>query len=385
MDEVLGKLIIDERAKDDPLTLRVRGILSRLPVETVKNAHELLRGNRCGNGSLILMHNRGAFVKDFPVPPDSPPCGEKYVITMLGCPYSCTYFYLQSYLKHRCIVIFTNTNRMREEIEEVLSADRPLRLTTGELGDSLALDHITETTADLLPLFAGTETLIEVRTKSAQIDHLLKAPGRGSHPSARNETHDTGVEKPSPKAPGNNDNLLVTWTLGPAEAIGGEEPGTATLDERLSALGRTLKAGIKVAIRLDPIIPHYADPSGYSRLIQRIASAAGEGRIYRFELGCLRFTPDLQNRIRARNPRSRLLRGEYLKDGEGKIRLYRPERVRLYREISQCIHSTFPDVPIDLSMEPSSVWEDAGLESTTPCKEPPPRAAIYALHASLPP
>jgi spore photoproduct lyase len=154
----------------------------------------------------------------------------------------------------------------------------------------------------------------------------------------------------------------VTWTLGPETAVRNEEHGTATLDDRLSALARTAGAGITVGARFDPIIPAYAHTGVYREIIERLAANVDEGTIFRFELGVLRFPPGLWQEVQRRNPRSMLLSGEYLKDRTGKMRLYRPSRVRLYRDIAGVIRESFGTAPIELSMEDQTVWEDAGIE-----------------------
>jgi spore photoproduct lyase len=126
-------------------------------------------------------------------------------------------------------------------------------------------------------------------------------------------------------------------------------------------MGRTLSAGIRAGVRLDPVVPHYAGGESYRSLIEEIARAA-EGRgIERLEIGALRFPAGLIESVRGRNPGSMLLRGEYLRDREGKLRLYRPSRIALYREIARLVRSELPGVPIELSMESRDVWEDAGI------------------------
>lgn len=337
MEPAFKQLIIERAAAGDPLTAGIRDRLRETDEILVDDPRVPLEGNR--SGALFLMRHRGAFVKDFPATPHAPPCGEKYIVTMLNCPYACTYCYLQSYLDHGNIVLFTDVDRMKEETARSISSDAPKRITTGEMGDSLALDELTGTTLDLLPLFEGTETLFEVRTKSSRIDHILRASGRVK-----------GMT-----------NLVITWTLGPAEMIRREEPGTASLAERIEAMERALRAGLRVGVRFDPVVFHYADMKSYGSLIGEIARAAGKGRIDRFEIGALRFPPGLIGKIRSRNRGSALLRGEYVRDREGKLRLYRPVRVSIYREMALLIRERFPGVPIELSMESADVWEDAGI------------------------
>jgi len=340
MNPTITQLVIERAAAGDPLTVRIRERLRGVGETVTDDPRKLLRRDQWGGGSLFLMRHRGAFVKDFPAIPHSPPCGEKYIITMLNCPHACSYCYLQSYLEHDRLVIFTDLERMKAEVAHSISHDAPKRITTGEMSDSLALDELTGTTLELLPLFEGTGTLLDVRTKSARIDHIVSAL------AGRKRTA----------------NLVITWTLGPAGMIEREEGGTASLTNRLEAMGRALRAGFRVGIRFDPVVPYYADMNAYKSLIGEIARIAEGAGIDRFEIGVLRFPPGLIEKIRARHPRSMLLRGEYLRDGEGKLRLYRPARVALYREIARLVRTRFPHAAIELSMECREVWEDAGVE-----------------------
>jgi spore photoproduct lyase len=358
MNPDITHLIIERAAQDDPLARRVRERLPEAGVSVTDDPWALLgrrplretdlaaageresppRTGPGGKSTLLLMRHKGSFVKDFPPSPGSPPCGERYIVSMLNCPYRCTYCYLQSYLDHDRLVLYTDLERMKEEIGRSISSGAPIRITTGEMSDSLALDGLTGTTLELLPLFEGTGTSLEVRTKSAAIDHLLPAL------EARAAS------------------LVLTWTLGPIAMIRREEPGTAPLPKRLEAMRRAVRAGIRVGVRLDPIVPHYADMESYGSLVEEIAEAVKGERIERFEIGALRFPPGLMEKVRDRDPGSMLLRGEYLKDPEGKLRLYRPARVALYRGIARLVRDAFPRIPIELSMESRDIWEDAGID-----------------------
>ncbi len=364
MNKRWNNLLIDREAEGDPLAERLRGKLPDAEVEMTDDARRHVSSGSCAPGTIVLMRRRGAFVKDFPQTPGTPPCGEKYIVTMMNCPYSCSYCYLRSYLEHRSLVIFTDIERMKEEISMAIAEDAPRIMTTGELSDSLALDDLTGTTLDLLPLFEGSATLLEARTKSDNVEHLLRAAAE------RN-----GSKGESDSDQGLFDRLLVTFTLGPETMIEREEPGTAPLGARLRAIGELTGAGIKTGVRLDPIIPAYAGVDTYSPLLDELKDAAGGNGIYRFELGVLRFPPGLLESVREAAPQSPILRGEYLRDTEGKLRLYRPSRVSLYRNIAGLILQRFPESRIELCMESGTVWEDAGIEpiacsSTAGCRPP---------------
>jgi spore photoproduct lyase len=339
MKPFFTQIIVERDAVEDPLTERIVSYFSEIPVKVVSRNKLPEITKQARRLVLILMHQRGRFVKDFHIPPGAPPCGEKYIVSMLNCPFHCSYCYLQSYLDHGHPVIFTNRDKMKDEIQKLIKNDPPRYLTTGEYGDSLALDDITGTVMDLLPTFNGSDTMLEIRTKSDAIDHIIR----------------------SIKNYGYTGNLVITWTLAPENMVKQEERGTASLKKRLDAIRKSCTAGIKVGIRFDPVIPFYADMDNYWRLLQMISQVAEGDMINRFELGVLRFPPGLFNLIRKRKSFSPLLHGEFFKDQEDKIRLYRPFRVKIYRELHLRIRRLFPKVPVELSMEHSSVWEDSGV------------------------
>ncbi len=340
MIPVFTRLIIDRRALDDPVTGRIRSSLG--------GAEEIVTGDvssHPGPATLVLKFHEGRFVKDFPVTPGAPPCGEKYIAALQGCLYDCSYCYLRSYLSHSTITLLVNSGKMESDISEALDAGT-VRLTTGELSDSLALDHITGLTSSILPLLEGTSAVIEARTKSANVDHLPGVNGSDAELAGKH--------------------LLVTWTLSPPGTIASEEPLAASLDERLGAISRVTSAGIGFALRLDPIIPFYWDAGSYRGLLGRVKDEAGDAP-RRIELGVLRFPPGLIESVRQDSPYSPILQGEYVRDREGKMRLYRPMRVRIYREAADMIREVFPQTGIELSQEDRTVWEDAGLEPPVVC------------------
>ncbi len=380
MRNFVKRLIIDRESRHDRITARLRENLPSVPVTVVPNARELVREAPFDRGSLVLMRRKGAFIKEFPVPRGAPPCGERYIRTMLNCPFSCSYCYLRSYLDHRRIVIFTNIGDLTAEIEPLRSSSPPVRLTTGELGDSLALDHLTGINGEILAMLrCGGETV--PGGGEATLRNRETVPGGGEATLRKRETVPGGGAEMLPFGSAVLDlrtksdrvdhllddtrgarNLMITWTMGPEDQVEREEPGTATLDERCAAMRRAAGSGIPVGVRFDPIVPHYAGIAAYRSVIEKIAASIAPPTVHRFELGTLRFPPGLWECIRNVDPGSPLLRGEYFRDREGTIRYYRPARIALYRELARTIESVFPDAAIELSMEDRTVWEDAGLD-----------------------
>jgi spore photoproduct lyase len=79
----------------------------------------------------------------------------------------------------------------------------------------------------------------------------------------------------------------------------------------------------------------------------------------------MRFPPGLWEYIRMKFPASPLLRGEFFLAPDGKIKYYRPHRLRIYRELYGMVAERFPESIIELSMEDRSVWTDAGIALTS--------------------
>ena len=81
----------------------------------------------------------------------------------------CTYCFLQSYLTFPFLVVYVNVEDLMRELTEAFSAepDRLFRVGTGELADSLALDHLTGYGRLLVEYFAGQKNaLLELKTKT---------------------------------------------------------------------------------------------------------------------------------------------------------------------------------------------------------------------------
>ena len=137
------------------------------------------------------------------------------------------------------------------EIDAVLRAhpERSFRIGTGELSDSLALDPLTELTRLLVPFFAARRNaVLELKTKTDCVDTLLDArPARAGGGVVVGQRARRSIER--------------------------DEPGTATLAERLAAARRVQAAGYRVGFHFDPLIEFDGWEAGYGAAIEAIAAA----------------------------------------------------------------------------------------------------------------
>ncbi|MCK4766443.1 MAG: hypothetical protein KAW12_29880 [Candidatus Aminicenantes bacterium] len=285
---------------------------------------------------------KGKFVKHCPCTPEAVCCGYYNLNLHTGCPYSCSYCILQAYLETKEAVFFTNMADVEKELVEVSQSRTHLRIGTGELTDSLALDLQTNYSHKILRVFEQFPGIIfEFKTKSASIKNLLEYPD---------------VLK----------NIVVSWSLNPQSIIEKEELLTPGLTERLQALAAVQAKGYKVGIHFDPIVYCEGWQVFYEGLVKEIAAVIDPGKIAWWSLGALRFPYALREHI-FKYKDSILFAGELIKGYDNKYRYFKPLRMEMFRFVKQEIYSHISrEVPLYLCMEDDEAWRELlpGIEPT---------------------
>jgi spore photoproduct lyase len=287
-----------------------------------------------GKKSLILDVFKGEFFKPCPCTPAYVSCGYKIISPVVGCPFDCSYCILQEYLNSLPIIVYVNLEDMFFELRARLENLRQpkIRLGTGELADSLALEPEIDIAPGLVQFFAGQDKMIlELKTKSDNVS-CLKDIDHGGR-------------------------TVIAWSLNPEDTIKREEKGTATLEARLEAAQKVSEWGYKTGFHFDPIIDEPNAQEEYSRLAERIFEKIDEDTIAWISMGALRFMPKMESIIRKRFPESRLLLGELFPGKDSKLRYLRPRREQLFRSLAQSIRKFAPQIPIYLCMESETIWK----------------------------
>jgi spore photoproduct lyase len=291
---------------------------------------------RDGKRALVLQRHRGAFLRHCPAGTAGLVCCNYLVVNLASnCPMDCSYCFLQDYLADApALTAYTNVDAALDEVDAVLRAhpDRRFRIGTGELSDSLALDPLTQVSRRLVPFFAARRNaLLELKTKTDCIDTLLDLdPGR---------------------------QVVVSWSVNAAAIVDSDESGTATLAERLRAARRVQSGGYLVGFHFDPLVEFDGWESGYEAAVTAIAEAVDSARIAWVSLGSLRLSPGLAREMRGRPQPSRALAAELVAGTDGKARLWRGLRLRMYRFMVARLRRALGAVPLYLCMEPPGVWE----------------------------
>lgn len=283
---------------------------------------------------ITFAEQKGKFIKHCPCTPDVIPCGYYNLNLHTGCPYGCSYCILQSYLETTEPVFFTNFNDMEKELEEISRTREYLRIGTGELTDSLALDPQTGYSHKIFDIIEKfPEIVFEFKTKSSHVENLI------SYKKVLR-------------------NIVVSWSLNPQEVIEREELLTPDLISRLGAVEKAQAYGYKIGIHFDPIVIFAGWQIAYLELVKEIAKVIDPLRIAWWSLGALRFPYSLREHI-FKHQVSRLFEGELVKGHDGKYRYFKPLRLELFRYMKQIIQENISDdVPLYLCMEDKEVWKE---------------------------
>ena len=264
-------------------------------------------------------------------------CCQYYTIALISdCHLECTYCILQDYLQNNPVItVYTKTDKIFAQVRQKTAAhpDKLFRIGTGELSDSLALDHITELSKDCVAFARSTpNVLLELKTKTANIKNLLDL--------------DHGKR------------TVVSWSVNPQKYIDSEEHKCDSLTARLDAARACADAGYPIAFHLDPLINFEDWEDQYTGLIDDMAMRFDPKELAWVSIGSLRFTKELKKISQERFPKSKLMAGEILPSRDGKMRYFRPLREDMYSHVKTLIETKLKTVPQYLCMETKSVWQN---------------------------
>ncbi len=310
----------------------------KIEVHAQGQADHFIRAKR----HLAIAAKKGEPVKEFRRHSRLKQAREYYLVHAAGCPFDCSYCYLQSYFQNPVPTIFVNTGALFEQVEEIAkgaTAGGDILFHAGETADALALEHLSGFAADAVDFFSGLDSAtLELRTKSANVDSIL------------------------PLAHGGR--TVVSWTLTPHAIADEYERGAASIETRLAAASDCAGAGYPVGLRLDPVIHFDGWRRAYRRLLEEISQSLSPQAIHSIVLGCFRFPPRLREVMIDRFGRDRLVLGQFLPSPDGKMRYFRHIREEMYREILRLIREFLGEQcakKTALSMEPEYVWCNLGL------------------------
>lgn len=328
---------IERSALDTPLARTVRERAGATPLHVVEDgAAPRPASVAAGKRQLRLARHPGSFLRHCPAGTAGLVCCNYLVVNLASnCPMDCSYCFLQEYLADSpALTAYVNVGDALAEIDAVVGAhpQRQFRIGTGELADSLALDPLTGLSRHLVPFFAERpNAVLDLKTKTDCIGELLALDPRGQ--------------------------VVVSWSVNAEAVIARDEPGTASLAARLAAARRVQGAGYRVGLHFDPLVEFDGWERGYGDAVDAAAAAIDRRQLAWVSLGSLRLSPGLGQAIR-RRPQAGHVRGAELVAGpDGKARVWRGLRLRMYRFMVERLRAAFGAAPLYLCMEAAPVWE----------------------------
>jgi len=331
-----AKIYLEEKSRDYPLTKRVMKLFPEVPHETIgslKNFRQKEAGwlGKFGKDTLLITTEEFDLIKPCACTSGALECNYHVLNLGFGCPFDCSYCYLQFYQNTPAIVIYANPERFIRELDAVFQKQKGFwtRIGTGEFTDSLALDPITEYTKTLVPYFKDKNVYFELKTKSDNIENLLGLDHGGK--------------------------TVVAWSVNPS-CLESEESKTATIARRIRAARRVQEAGYPVAFHFDPLFYFEGCEKAYQELVGEIYDSLIRPPQW-VSLGMFRFHRDLKKVAEYRHPETRIFLGEQIQDTQDDKFRY-PKRVReeIYQKVLGFLKARDPKTPIYLCMETPELW-----------------------------
>jgi len=362
------EIIVHEKIRNDPVTDHVLERCKGIPIKYVKNgtakeivaasdvlssAKQTMLDKILAGKTVLYIAPANNAVDLFTMPDDRMMCPhfERLKLASNGCFYQCDWCYLK--LTYRAafpfITIRAQYDKIKKQLTKRLSTTRsPVMFNSGELADSLALEHLTGAANEFVPWFGQAQNgYLFMLTKSDNADNILDLPHNG--------------------------HTVVAWSINNEAVSRKFEIGAPPFIERIEAAKKVQKAGYPIRIRLDPIVPFEGWEEAYKDTIQQIFSKISPERI---TLGTLRFEegfynmrktifttgPELPGFMEKMKPMflPKLFAGNK-KPKAGKYSFSEEQRTEIFKYVIEEIRK-HSDCLIALCKESAEVWNKTGLQ-----------------------
>ena len=256
-------------------------------------------------------------------------CNLMTIDAVQGCSLGCSYCSIQTFYTDGKISIDKN---LAEKLSKIpLDPSKNYHIGSGQSSDSLAIGN-REGVLDAQLEFArkNSNIILEFKTKSSNIDHLVK----------------TDVPK----------NVFVSWSLNPQLFIDNEEHGTASLDERISSARRLSDKGILIGFHFHPIVYYENYQKDYSDVVKKVMTTFEPSEIAMISMGTLTFIKPAIQKLRSTGLSSKVLQIP-MADAVGKSSYTREIKAEIFNQVYSQFDHWHDRVFFYLCMEESAVWE----------------------------
>jgi len=333
-------VFVDESMQDSPMANRVREKLAGteqadIPWTVIPPEQDRVVFDEGNAQALYLKEYKGKFLRFCPGTRAYHCCGYRIIHIGENCPMKCSYCILQAYFQDRVLKIWANQDDLFTELGNAFGADREkrYRVGTGEFTDSLALEHLTGYSYNLIE-FLGEYDNVVLELKSKVVDLTwMDATTR-------------------------TDRILPAWSMNAPIINESEEFDVSTLKERLKAARTCAEAGFKVCLHFDPIIHSPGWKEGYAETIDMIFDHVKPEQIAYMSLGSFRCMPQLNPIIENNFPDTTYIYNEFVPGLDGKSRLLRPLRLEQFTFMVDRLRSHGMEEQLYFCMESTEVWNE---------------------------
>ena len=256
-------------------------------------------------------------------------CNLMTIDAVQGCSLGCSYCSIQTFYTDGKISIDKN---LAEKLSKIpLDPSKNYHIGSGQSSDSLAIGN-REGVLDAQLEFArkNSNIILEFKTKSSNIDHLVK----------------TDVPK----------NVFVSWSLNPQLFIDNEDHGTASLDQRISSARRLSDKGILIGFHFHPIVYYENYEKDYSDVVKKVMATFEPSEIAMISMGTLTFIKPAIQKLRSTGLSSKVLQIP-MADAVGKSSYTREIKAEIFNQVYSQFDHWHDRVFFYLCMEESAVWE----------------------------
>ncbi len=334
----ISDLFIDVQVIASPVVAEIQSLLGMTgrvindPGQIYQVISEAIDPIQKGKEILYLTRNKGTFIRECPGTRFYTCCGYKILHIGTFCTMDCSYCILQAYFHPPLLQFFVNHGDMLRELALEFSKPGISRIGTGEFTDSMIWEYGTNLSARLVPLFGEqSRAVLELKTKTTDIQRLKDLP--------------------------HNRKTICAWSLNTETVIREQERRTSSLDARLRAAENCQSWGYPLSFHFDPIVLYPGCEEEYRRVIQKLFARVSADNIVWISIGSFRFIPELKSIIQNRFRDSSLVYGEFITGLDGKMRYFKPLRLRFYQKMVSWIRDLAPDVRIYYCMEDDAIWE----------------------------
>ncbi|MBU1924988.1 MAG: radical SAM protein [Candidatus Omnitrophica bacterium] len=340
------KIFVEKAVKNSGLLRKFYEKFPEVNIEEISQAWEYVQKNKFNLADLkkplvFIVKEEHDFLKPCPCTKGHLGCNYWILNLGFGCPYDCSYCFLQHYSNFPGIMLPANLDDFFNKFDSFYKKiKRPIRIGTGEFCDSLALDHISEYSTKLIDFFRDKHVFFELKTKSDNTSGLLET-------------------NPTP-------NCVIAWSLNPQSLIDSEELGAVSLEKRLEAARQVQNHGFSLAFHFDPVIYSENWEKLYQEVIEQLYAKLTSPFKW-ISIGTLRGTRKLKDAHELRFPQSNIFCGELFLSEDKKLRYPKFLRKQIYENMLRWIRKYDQKTPVYLCMEDKDTWQviDKNLTSSS--------------------